>query len=245
MTEVQEKIEIERVPLVRLDLGCGNNKKKAEEGEDEWVGVDSIKFDAVDVVADLCKPVYEWQYHNVIAVPGDDERSEYAPSQAVAIEKAHIGYEPWPWEDNSVDEIHCAHFIEHFGGWDRVHIFNEMYRVLKPGGKATVITPSWTSARAYGDPTHAWPPIGVYTYFYLDKNWRMGGLMNGQMCPANAPHTDASNVPLGFKCDFPFVAPGGSLHPETNNWNADKVSHYTTFMIEAVQDMCATLIKRT
>src|ERR1700748_2091447 len=51
----------------------------------------------------------------------------------------------WPWEDNSVSDIHMSHVLEHFNGEERVHIFNEMYRVLTPGGKAYIITPHWAS----------------------------------------------------------------------------------------------------
>jgi predicted SAM-dependent methyltransferase len=29
---------------------------------------------------------------------------------------------PWPWKNNSVDEIHCSHFIEHFNSKDRAHL---------------------------------------------------------------------------------------------------------------------------
>jgi hypothetical protein len=60
----------------------------------------------------------------------------------------------WPWEDNSVAEAHASHFIEHLTAMERVHFANELYRVLKPGGKCTVIVPHWGSCRAYGDPTH-------------------------------------------------------------------------------------------
>src|SRR5258708_3710895 len=55
---------------------------------------------------------------------------------------------PWPWEENSVDEIHMSHVLEHFTGIERVHIFNEMHRVLIKGGKAVIITPHWASQRA-------------------------------------------------------------------------------------------------
>ena len=45
----------------------------------------------------------------------------------------------WPWPDNSVDQIHMSHVLEHFDGQERVHIFNEMHRVMVNGGKAILL----------------------------------------------------------------------------------------------------------
>lgn len=230
-------------PLVRLDLGCGANKRfdagangeRLKEGDEgykgEWIGVDSIAFEGVDQVVDLCKRIYEWQPDNT--------------HYGTQYEKVHVGYALWPWEDNSVDEIHASHFIEHFGDWDRVHVINEMYRVLKPGGKATVVVPSWTSARAYGDPTHQWPPLGMYGFWYWDREWRLGGKKDAQGNPvgAQAPHTDASNVRFGYDCDFEFTAAGG-MHPEILTYPQERQMHMMAWNIEAVQDIHITLTKR-
>lgn len=166
----------------RLDLGCGPKKKEG------FVGVDSIKFEGVDVVADLRKP--------------------------------------WKWKDSTVDEVHCSHFLEHLTGVERVTFFNELYRVLKKDGKATIIVPSWTSERAYGDPTHQWPPVVGMSFYYLDKNWRA----------ANAPH-------CGYNCDFQFIG-GNSLanpwHLKTQEVQAFAQTHY----LNVAQDMHVTLTKK-
>ena len=57
----------------------------------------------------------------------------------------------WPWDDNSVDEIHASHFLEHLTNLDgkneRVHFFNEAYRVLKPGASMSLIFPHWACNR--------------------------------------------------------------------------------------------------
>lgn len=98
----------------------------------------------------------------------------------------------WPWPDNSVSDIHMSHVLEHFTGLERVHIANEMYRVLVNQGKATVITPHWGSNRAYGDFTHQWPPVSEMYLCYLSKAWRK----------ANAPHTDSEFNSEGHNCDF-------------------------------------------
>lgn len=101
---------------------------------------------------------------------------------------------PWPWKDNSVAEAHCSHFIEHLTAWQRVAFCNELHRILVPGGTCQFIVPHWASCRAYGDPTHQWPPISEFWFLYLDKNWRAN----------NAPHTDIAHEPKGFSCHFEF-----------------------------------------
>lgn len=98
----------------------------------------------------------------------------------------------WPWHDSTVDEAVMSHVLEHFTGLERVHIFNELYRVLKPGAPCMVITPYWASARAYGDFTHVWPPVAESLYSYLAKPWR----------ELHAPDNDIRWNPAGYNCDF-------------------------------------------
>lgn len=101
---------------------------------------------------------------------------------------------PWPWEDESVSEIHSSHFVEHLTREEWVPFFNEAYRVLKKGGKMRVITPHWSHDCAYGDPTHK-SFLSAWVANYLHRGWR----------DINAPH-------CGYTCDFDFV-PAGSWDP--------------------------------
>lgn len=83
---------------------------------------------------------------------------------------------PWSFEENSVDEIFCSHFIEHIPHGDGFNdpffdFFNEVGRILRVGGKAIFTTPYYTSMRAFQDPTHQ-RFITEATYAYLDQEWR-------------------------------------------------------------------------
>lgn len=133
---------------------------------------------------------------------------------------------PWPWEDNSVGEAHCSHFVEHLTADQRIHFVNELYRVLFPNSKCTLIVPHWASCRAYGDLTHQWPPVSEFWFYYLSAKWR----------DDNAPHNDF------YKCDFQ-VNWGYSLHPALEPRNQE----YQTFAManykESCQDIIATLVK--
>ncbi len=89
---------------------------------------------------------------------------------------------PWPWEDGSVEELHCSHFIEHIPMEEIEHngrkkdrlfaFFDECYRILKPGGRMTVFCPNARSNRAFQDPTHR-RFIVAETFLYLHKPWRV------------------------------------------------------------------------
>ena len=75
---------------------------------------------------------------------------------------------PWPFEDDSIDEIFCRHYIEHTS--DLIMFMNEVYRILRVGGKATFIAPYYTSIRAWQDPTHK-RTISEATFLYYTKKY--------------------------------------------------------------------------
>lgn len=104
------------------------------------------------------------------------------------VDIVHDLTKPWPWENDSVDQVYCSHFIEHLERMERVHFANELFRVLKPGGQALLIGPHWASCRAYGDMDHKWPPLSEFWIYYLNKAWR----------DINAPHDDF------YTCDFTY-----------------------------------------
>lgn len=59
-----------------------------------------------------------------------------------------------PFDDNSVDGIHCVHVLEHLNGEDLIFAVEEFYRVSKPGVQWTIVVPDATSPNRYRDPTH-------------------------------------------------------------------------------------------
>lgn len=140
---------------------------------------------------------------------------------------------PWPWKDGSVEEAHTSHFVEHLTASQRVTFCNELYRVLKPGGSCQVITPHWASCRAYGDPTHQWPPISEFWFYYLSRAWRK----------ENAPHTDAEFNPKGFNCDFEATW-GYGLRPDLNVRNQEYQQFALANYKEVIADMVATITKK-
>lgn len=148
--------------------------------------------------------------------------------------------QPWPWPDHSVAETHCSHFLEHLTALERVHFVNELHRVLVLGGTCQLIVPHWASCRAYGDPTHQWPPVSEFWFYYLSREWRMGD--PAKNLGPNAPHTDITHNPEGFRCHF-VATWGYTLRPDLGvrnlEWQQFALANYK----EVVLDIVATLIK--
>lgn len=181
---------------IRLDLGCGPNKKAG------FLGVDVFPFVGVDVVCDLASS-------------------------------------KWPWPTGSVAEAHCSHVIEHLtnlgGKSERIHFFNELYRVLAPGGTCQLILPHWDSPRYYGDPTHK-EPFSEWGFLYLNAEWRR----------TQAPHTDVAVLgKRGYSCDFVSPVPYGySLRSDLQTRSIE----YQQFALQnyrgSADDLIATLTKK-
>ena len=135
---------------------------------------------------------------------------------------------PWKFaKSGTVDEVFASHFVEHLDGSERIKFMEEVYRILKPGGKATFITPYYNSIRASQDPTHKWPPVSEASYLYFNKQWRdMNKLSH-----------------YNIKCDFDF----NYGYAQDNVWSSKSQEtrdfankHYTNVIL----DLQVVLVKR-
>lgn len=82
-----------------------------------------------------------------------DIYSRHSPSIAWDLNRT-----PWPFDDNTADEIHAYEILEHLGTQGDAksffETFYEIWRILKPGGSLAATVPSWKSMWAWGDPSH-------------------------------------------------------------------------------------------
>jgi len=79
---------------------------------------------------------------------------------------------PLPFEENSVDEIYCSHFVSHVP--DITGLMKEFYRILKQGGTVQIYAPHFSSDNYKTDPTHR-ISLGARSmnYFCDVKNWNL------------------------------------------------------------------------
>jgi len=95
-----------------------------------------------------------------------------------------------PMDDDSIDEIYADNFLEHLLSDDAINLLNEIGRVLKVGGIATIIVPHAHSQGAFQDPTHKsfWVPnSGLY---WNQEDTPAGGLTVGitaNLMPLKSP----------------------------------------------------------
>ena len=170
-----------KATLLKLDLGCGENKREGFTGVDLYA--------QADVKCDLM------QFH-------------------------------WPWQDSSIDEIWCSHFFEHIAGPMRVRFMDEVWRILVPQGKMTIICPYWSSPRSIQDPMHQWPPISEQSFLYFNKGWRTQNKLNHYLGTCNF--------------DFSF---GYLLEQDTAQRTQEAQYFYIKHYVNAVNDIQVNLTK--
>ncbi len=66
---------------------------------------------------------------------------------------------PWPWPDNSVDEVRMYHVLEHLGADTEVYlgIIKELYRVCRDNAAIHIVVPHPRHDDFLNDPTHVRP----------------------------------------------------------------------------------------
>lgn len=112
------------------------------------------------------------------------------PDQVVDLERF-----PWPWPDDSVDEVRMHHVLEHLGAQTEIYlgIIKELYRVCRDNAAIHIIVPHPRHDDFLNDPTHVRPVTPAsFVLFSQAKNreWLAKGV---------------SNSPLGLYLDVDFV----------------------------------------
>jgi SAM-dependent methyltransferase len=81
---------------------------------------------------------------------------------------------PWPLPSGHFEEVLCQHIVEHIPhqlpgveGEAFFRFFEELHRILAPGGSVFITVPHWTHPNAIVDPTHT-RVIHPETFQYFD-----------------------------------------------------------------------------
>ena len=84
-------------------------------------------------------------------------------TRATAPDVLHdLNMRPWPLPDDCFGEVLAYDVIEHLE--DVIRTFEEIHRVCRDGALVRITVPHFSSANAYGDPTHR----HFFGYFTLD-----------------------------------------------------------------------------
>jgi len=102
----------------------------------------------------------------------------------------------------------------------------EVYRILKPGGKIKVIAPYYNSMRAWQDPTHK-RAISEATFLYFNKGWRDTNKLD---------HYDITSD-FDFVYGYDMVNEWAMKNEESRNF---AIKHYTN----VISDIHVTLTKK-
>lgn len=75
-----------------------------------------------------------------------------------------LNHFPYPFADNTFDEIYCDNILEHLD--DVVQVMVELHRISKPEGIVEITVPFFPHRNANTDPTHKhWFGIHSFDYF--------------------------------------------------------------------------------
>jgi SAM-dependent methyltransferase len=75
---------------------------------------------------------------------------------------------PYPLEDNTFDVVYAIHVIEHLDSV--LAVMEEIYRITRPNGRVIVITPHYSDAMSWQDPTHKWH-LSSYSLNYFAPDY--------------------------------------------------------------------------
>ena len=80
-----------------------------------------------------------------------DKFPECEPDEIVDLERF-----PWPWPDDSVEEIVMSHVLEHLGATSEVYfgVFRELYRICRADARVHITVPHPRHDSFLNDPTH-------------------------------------------------------------------------------------------
>lgn len=121
--------------MIQLDLGCGNTPRPLDGVTEIW-GVDIAHG------ASITNPCVKQGYDLAMEpIPFGNDRFDVVTAYDFMEHIPATAYEPMP--GGRIHKRNCM-----------IELFNEIYRVLKPGGRFLMRSPVWPNPAVFQDPTH-------------------------------------------------------------------------------------------
>jgi ubiquinone/menaquinone biosynthesis C-methylase UbiE len=123
---------------------------------------------------------------------------------------------PYPFEDNSFDEIYATHVIEHLDSI--VRAMEEIYRLAKADAKVVIVTPHYSDYQSWNDPTHKWH-LSSYSFRYFREDYESSYYSNARF-ETEKIHVDMARLwrALGFEHLINFSLQHESLRFISKFW---------------------------
>lgn len=152
-----------------------------------------------------------------LKVFGQDKRDECIEAlKDFDIRSSDIEREPFPFDENSMDIVYSKSVVEHVCNAD--NFLSQVFRVLKPGGIAILLTPDWgTQYKIFWDD---------YTHV---KGWTRKGIQNAMIMHgfSQVEATLFRQLPSVWKYpQLNLVCDVISLLPESFKWKDRKESEF-------------------
>jgi len=123
---------------------------------------------------------------------------------------------PYPFADNTFDEIYATHVIEHVDSI--VRAMEEIHRLAKPNGKVVVVTPHYSDFQSWNDPTHKWH-LTTYSFRYFREDYESSYYSKARF-KTEKIHIDMARLwrALGFQHLINFSLQHEALRSITKFW---------------------------
>lgn len=209
-------MENQLINELKLDLACGKNKTEG------YYGCDKVAMEGVDAVVDLEQfpwPIESDSAEDIVC----NHYVEHTPMDTYSKRILKATSESKDFEEfkNKIGKIDINTPSDGL-----ILFMDEVYRILKPGGKIKIVAPYYTSIRCWQDPTHR-RAIGDATFLYFNKGWREINKLDH----------------YGIRSDFDFVygyemnAQWAMKHEEARNFG---ITHYNNI----INDIQVVMTKR-
>lgn len=126
---------------------------------------------------------------------------------------------PWPWGDDSIEDVQASHVLEHLGRDPGIFIgvMKEIYRVCRHGAMVRIVVPHPRHDDFLGDPTHVRPitplTMGLFSR-QQNLKWQAMGASNSPLALQHGVDFALRRVKLVLDEPYSTDLESGRIAPE-------------------------------
>jgi predicted SAM-dependent methyltransferase len=200
----------------KLNLACGQIRIK------DYFGIDMVKMDSVDAVMNL--EDFPW---DIASDSAEDiicnHYTEHTPMDTLGRKLLKLIYQCDNYDELKQKTMNIDLNAPNDG---LISFMEEVYRILKVGGKIHIVCPHYNTGVAWQDPTHR-RAITEQTFHYFNKGWRER---------SNLSH-------YGIACNFDAHFRGYELYPDVEKKSVDEKLFSSRHLSNFIANVKFDLIK--